>query len=110
MLQGIGSIIGPPMVGATYDAIGSFDTGFYIAGGFFVVATLCNIAAQAIHRRTKLQSDSKNENNPVSYNNPIEVTEETTLWIWLIADQSPKYKTFTFFCETRFYIYIYIQW
>ena len=79
MLQGIGSIIGPPMVGATYDAIGSFDTGFYIAGGFFVVATFCNLTAQAIHRRPKLQSNSKNDNNPVSYSNPIEVSEETTL-------------------------------
>ena len=81
MLQGIGSIIGAPMVGAIYDAVGSFDTGFYIAGGFFVVATLCNLAAQAIHRRTKLQSNSKNENenNPVSYSNPIQVSEETTL-------------------------------
>lgn len=81
MLQGIGSIIGPPIVGATYDAIGSFDTGFYIAGGFFVVATICNLAAQAIHRKTRLQSNSKNENNPVSYSNPIEVSEEATLWL-----------------------------
>lgn len=79
MLQGIGSIIGPPIVGATYDAIGSFDTGFYIAGGFFVVATICNLAAQAIHRKRRLQSNSKNENNPVSYSNPIEVSEEATL-------------------------------
>ena len=79
MLQGIGSIIGPPMVGATYDAIGSFDAGFYIAGGFFAVATICNLAAQSIHRRTKLQSISKNENNLVNYSNPIEVSEEATL-------------------------------
>ena len=66
MLQGIGSIIGAPMVGAIYNAVGSFDTGFYIAGGFFVMASFCSFAAQALQRRKKLQSTCKNENNPFS--------------------------------------------
>ena len=39
MLQGITSMIGPPLVGAIYDAVGSFDIGFYIAGGLFVVSS-----------------------------------------------------------------------
>ena len=51
MLQGIGSIIGAPMVGAIYDAVGSFDAGFYIAGGIFVAASFFSFAAQAIHKR-----------------------------------------------------------
>ena len=71
LVQGIGSIIGAPIVGAIYVAVGSFNIGFYIAGGFFVAASLCSFAAQAIHRRKKL----KIENNPVS--GPIEVQEST---------------------------------
>ena len=75
LLQGIGSIIGAPMVGAIYVAVGSFDIGFYIAGAIFVAASLCSFAAQAIHRRKKLQINSENENNPVS--GSIEVQEST---------------------------------
>ena len=66
LLQGIGSIIGAPMVGAIYVATGSFDTGFYLSGGFFVAASVCSFVALALHRRKKLQSNSKNENSPVS--------------------------------------------
>ena len=63
LLQGIGSIIGAPtMVGAIYVATGSFDTGFYLSGGFFVAASVCSFVALALHRRKKLQSNSKNEN------------------------------------------------
>ena len=51
LLQGIGSIIGAPIVGAICVAVGSFDIGFYIAGAIFVAASLCSFAAQAIHRR-----------------------------------------------------------
>ena len=73
MLQGIASMIGAPMVGAVYDAVGSFDLGFYIAGGFFIAASFCGFAAQAIHRKTAKQSG--HENNPV--NGPIEVSTST---------------------------------
>ena len=55
------------MVGAVYDAVGSFDLGFYIAGGFFIAASFCGFAAQAIHRKKAEQSG--HENNPV--NGPI---------------------------------------
>ena len=58
MLQGIGSIIGAPMVGAIFDAVGSFDAGFYVAGGFFVAASFCSFAAQALQRRKNLTSVS----------------------------------------------------
>ena len=51
LVQGIGSIIGAPIVGAIYVAVGSFNIGFYIVGGFFVAASLCSFGAQAIHRR-----------------------------------------------------------
>ena len=71
LLQGIGSIIGAPIVGAICVAVGSFDIGFYIAGAIFVAASLCSFAAQAIHMRKQL----KIENNPVS--GPIEVQEST---------------------------------
>ena len=70
LLQGIGSIIGAPMVGAIFDAVGSFNAGFYVAGGFFVASSFCSFAAQALHMREKLQI---NENNHV--NGPIEVQE-----------------------------------
>ena len=70
MLQGIASMIGAPMVGAVYDAVGSFDLGFYIAGGFFIAASFCGFAAQAIHRKKAKQSE--HENNLV--NGPIEVS------------------------------------
>ena len=75
MLQGIGSIIGAPMIGAIFDAVGSFNTGFYVAGGFFVASSFCSFAAQALHRRKKLQINSKNENDQVS--GQIEVQEST---------------------------------
>ena len=70
MLQGIASMIGAPMVGAVYDTVGSFDLGFYIAGGFFIAASFCGFAAQAIHRKKAKQSG--HENNPI--NGPIEVS------------------------------------
>ena len=73
MLQGIASMIGAPMVGAVYDAVGSFDIGFNIAGGFFIAASFCGFAAQAIHRKKAKQSG--HENNPV--NGPIEVSTST---------------------------------
>ena len=63
MLQGIASMIGAPMVGTIYDAVGSFDLGFYIAGGLLVAASFCGFAAQALHRKKALQSG--NENNPI---------------------------------------------
>ena len=63
LLQGIGSIIGAPIVGAICVAVGSFDIGFYIAGAIFVAGSLCSFVAQAIHRRKKLRME--NENNPV---------------------------------------------
>ena len=63
MLQGIASIIGAPMVGAISDTFGSFDIGFYIAGGFFVLSSCASFAAQALHRKKALQGG--NENNPV---------------------------------------------
>ena len=75
LLQGIGSIIGAPMVGAIYVVSGSFDTGFYLAGGFFVAASFCSFVALALQRRKKLHSNIKNENNPVI--GPIEVPEST---------------------------------
>ena len=75
MFQGIGTIIGTPMVGAIFDAVGSFDPCFYVAGGFLVISSLCSFAAQALHRRKKLQINSKNENHHVS--GPIEVQEST---------------------------------
>ena len=71
LVQGIGSIIGAPIVGAICVAVGSFDIGFYIAGAIFVAASLCSFAAQAIHMRKQL----KIENNTVS--GPIEVQEST---------------------------------
>ena len=73
LLQGIGSIIGAPMVGAIYVATGSFHTGFYIVGSIFVAASFCSFAAQALHRRKKLKIE--NENNPDS--GPIEVQESS---------------------------------
>ena len=70
MLQGIASMIGAPMVGAVYDAVGTFDLGFYIAGGFFIAASFCGFAAQTIHRKKAKQSE--HINNLV--NGPIEVS------------------------------------
>ena len=75
MLQGISSMIGPPIVGAIYDKVGNFDIGFYIAGGLFVASSFCTFAAEALNKSKTPQGNSENQNNPVS--GPIEVPEST---------------------------------
>ena len=53
--QGIASIIGTPIAAAVYGAVGSYDVSFYIAGGFFILASLMSFVAQLLHKLKKTE-------------------------------------------------------
>ena len=53
LFQGIASIIGTPIAAAVYGAVGSYDVSFYIAGGFFILASLMSFVAQLLHKLKK---------------------------------------------------------
>ena len=55
LFEGIASIIGTPIAGAIYDAAGSYDIPFYVAGTFFILAGLISLMAQILHRKQKRQ-------------------------------------------------------
>ncbi|KAG8228578.1 hypothetical protein J437_LFUL009283 [Ladona fulva] len=40
LFQGIASFLGPPIAGWLYDALGSYDPGFYVAGVMIAVSGL----------------------------------------------------------------------
>ena len=46
-------IVGAPISGKIGDVVGSYDITFYIAGGFFILSSLCGFAAQVLDRHKK---------------------------------------------------------
>ncbi len=51
LYRGVSSMVGPPVAGAVYDATQSYDSSFFMAGGFLVLASLVSFAAQILQRR-----------------------------------------------------------
>uniref|UniRef100_T1H3W2 Major facilitator superfamily (MFS) profile domain-containing protein n=1 Tax=Megaselia scalaris TaxID=36166 RepID=T1H3W2_MEGSC len=53
LFRGVAAIIGSPLAGAVYDATQSYDIPFYMAAGFFAVATVTSFLAPCLKRCTK---------------------------------------------------------
>lgn len=50
MFQGIASVIGPPIIGALKDSIGSYDAGFWFAGTMIFISGAMLFAIPAIQK------------------------------------------------------------
>ena len=48
-----GALLGPPIAGAIYSATGAYATPFFVAGGFFILASLIGVCAQVLQMRRK---------------------------------------------------------
>ena len=55
VFEGVGCIISTPIAGAVYDATTSFYIPFYMAAGFFILASVLGFLVQVIDKRQKLQ-------------------------------------------------------
>ena len=55
VFEGVGCIISTPIAGAIFDATDSFDPPFYMAAGFFILASVLGFLVQVIDKRQKLQ-------------------------------------------------------
>ena len=55
VFEGVGCIISTPIAGAVYDATDSFYIPFYMAAGFFILASVLGFLVQVIDKRQKLQ-------------------------------------------------------
>ena len=51
LYRGVSSMVGPPVAGAVFDATQSYDSSFFMAGGFLICASLISFAAQILQRR-----------------------------------------------------------
>ena len=51
LFEGFACLIGTPIAGAVYDATKSFIIPFYMAGGFFILASLFGFLTQILHKR-----------------------------------------------------------
>ena len=48
-----GALLGPPIAGAIYSATGAYAAPFFVAGGFFILASLIGVCAQVLQMRRK---------------------------------------------------------
>ena len=46
-------MLGPPIAGAIHSATGAYATPFFVAGGFFILASLIGVCAQVLQMRRK---------------------------------------------------------
>ncbi|XP_071454040.1 monocarboxylate transporter 12 isoform X2 [Hetaerina americana] len=58
LFQGIASFLGPPIAGWLYDALGSYDPGFYVAGVTIALSGLVLFFIPALQRCIKVKSQS----------------------------------------------------
>ena len=56
LFEGFACLIGTPIAGAVYDATKSFIIPFYMAGGFFMLASLFGFLTQILHKRHNYKS------------------------------------------------------
>ena len=52
LFRGVTTIVGPPLAGVIFDATEKYDISFYMAGGFFIMASLVSFGAQLLHSLT----------------------------------------------------------
>lgn len=65
LFQGIASILGPPIIGALYDASGDYDAGFYFAGAMIFVSGAMLFALPALQRRQQERKVKEEEKRRV---------------------------------------------
>merc|ERR1712051_282699 len=53
LFEGSGALLGPFIAGAIYSATGAYATPFFVAGGFFILASLIGVCAQVLQMRRK---------------------------------------------------------
>ncbi len=49
LIQGASSIIGTPLTGLIHDYTGNYDICFFVAGGFFILASIIGFVAQIMN-------------------------------------------------------------
>jgi len=84
LFQGIASVIGPPIIGWFYDAIGSYDVGFYFAGSVVFVSGIMLFAIPMVRRwsEAKLDAAKNQEDAEEPFNNKISEEEENNEEGW----------------------------
>ena len=53
LFEGFACLVGTPIGGAVFDATKSFIIPFYMAGGFFILASIFGFLAQILHNKQK---------------------------------------------------------
>lgn len=53
LFRGAATIVGSPLAGAVYDATGSYDIPFFMAGGFFALSAIFSFIAPCMKRFVK---------------------------------------------------------
>lgn len=53
LFRGVAAVVGSPLAGAVYDSTQSYDIPFYMASGFFAVATVTSFLAPCLKKCTK---------------------------------------------------------
>ena len=53
LFEGVACLIGTPIAGAVYDSTERYDEPFYMAGGFFILASVLGFVVQVIDKRQK---------------------------------------------------------
>ena len=72
LFEGFACLIGTPIAGAVYDATKSFIIPFYMASGFFILASLFGFLTQILHKR----HNNKSENTGI-LNEGFDISETT---------------------------------
>ena len=53
LFEGVACLIGTPIAGAVFDTTNSYNESFYMAAGFFILASFFGFMTQIIHIRQK---------------------------------------------------------
>ena len=53
LFEGVACLIGTPIAGAVFDTTNSYNESFYMAAGFFILASFFGFMTQMLHIRQK---------------------------------------------------------
>ncbi|RZF37834.1 hypothetical protein LSTR_LSTR016975, partial [Laodelphax striatellus] len=71
LFQGIASLVGPPIAGWLYDAMGSYDPGFYVAGATIAFSGIMLYIIPSVQRYLQAKKERKQKSNPESPNSRV---------------------------------------
>ena len=77
LFRGVTTIVGPPLAGVIFDATEKYDISFYMAGVFFMLASLVSFGAQLLHRAYHLKISESQCSNKTEKLNDFEKLKET---------------------------------